>query len=126
MKIMNAIVERRVTGRGTRKMVFKMSPGLTCTSGMGLATIKSWKSPLRPPESFSASESTMWLSYQINMRYLLLALADVTAGLKLISRASGCLNMQVGIKFHFALLLLCALIYLVTERPQGRQCQKHC
>jgi len=68
----------------------------------------------------------MWFSYQINMRYLHLALADVTARLERISRASSCLNKQVKIKFHFALLLLCALIYLVTESPQGRQFQKHC
>lgn len=123
VKIMNAIVATRVTGHGTRKMVFEMSPGSICTSGMGLATIRSWKSRLRAHESFSANESTLRFSYQINMRYLLLAQADVTAGLKPISRA---LDKQVRIKFHFAVLLLCALIYLVTERPQGRPCQKHC
>lgn len=48
------------------------------------------------------------------MPYLLLALVDVTAWLRLISSALGCLNKQVEIKFHFAVLLLCALIYLVT------------
>lgn len=91
MKIMNAIVARRVTGCRARKTVFQMSPGSTCTSGIGLATIKSWKSPLRPHESFSANESTLWFCYQINMCYLLSALVDVTARLKPISRASACI-----------------------------------
>lgn len=39
-KIINATSARRGTGRGTRKIVFKMSPGFRCISGMGLATLK--------------------------------------------------------------------------------------
>jgi len=71
---------------GTRKIASKIRPGLTCISGMDLTTLKlkkeSWKSLLRPHESFSTNESKMWLSYQINTHYLHLALADVTAGLQ--------------------------------------------
>lgn len=40
-------------------------------------------------------------------------------------RASNYLDKQVLITFHFSLLLLDVLIYLLTENPLGGQCQMH-